>query len=320
MKHRRGFIRALSNFSKPVEEWGVSSVPVLSTSVTPRRERPPAIRSRRDSNSSRSTTSSPRRPNSVDIFESPSRVLPIRPLSIATVSTFGGWIQERVKDEDEAKDAFTAQDAGTLTLKPSTNTYDQHAQPFASVQCDHTVPKSPSASPAENFRRVRGRDTGVHPLRMHPPSPSPSLSARSIGSQNQNTSSLSHNLRKIPLPSTPSFDDAASKASRDTISTRRSRRTLPGLNIEAANSDVKVHEGELERNDRKQAGVFEGDTGLTYKHSSFPRDDGYVEAMRLWYEEKENEASDNRQHEHKAVKKAGSAGCALASVNANQRL
>ena len=230
-------------------------------------------------------------------------------------------MQERVDEEDnKAEDDFTSQNAGALTLKRSMNTYCQHAQPVAPVRHDHTVSKSPSVSLAEGFRRVRGRDTGIHPLRMHPPSLSTSLSARSIGPQSQDTSSLSQSLSKIPLPSTPSFDDAASKASRDTISTRRSRLTLPELNIKVANSDVKAQEEELEHKERRQAGVIQDGAGRTDKHSSFPQDVGYVEAMRLWYEEKENEASDKSQRERKATRRAGSAGCALASVNANQRL
>jgi hypothetical protein len=244
-------------------------------------------------------------------------------LSIATVSTFGGWMEERVDEEDDkAEDAFTSQNGSTLTLKPSINTYGQHARPVAPIQHEHTVPKSPSVSPDESFRRVRGRDTGIHPLRMHPPSPSPlpSLSARPIALQSQDTSSLSQSPSKTPLSSTPSFDDTALKASRDTISTRRIRRTLPELNIKVANSDVKAYEQGLGYHDRKQIEVIQSGADPTAKHSLLPRDVGYVETVRLWYEEKESEASDNRQRERKAMRGAGSAGFALASVNANQRL
>jgi hypothetical protein len=124
----------------------------------------------------------------------------------------------------------------------------------------------------------------------------------------------------MPLPSTPSFDDAASRASRETISSRRSRRTLPGLNIEAANSDAKPHVEELQNMDNEQAQVAQSNVVHTDKHSPFPRDVGYVEAMRLWYEEKENEASKTRHCERKAARRARTDGCALASVNANQRL
>jgi hypothetical protein len=315
-KHRSGFIRALSSFSKPVEEWGVSSVPVLSTSVTPRRERPSTTLSRRGSNSSRSTTSSPRRPGSVDAFESPSRVPAIRPLSIATISSFGDWMRERVIEHDGTEDAFTSQTVGTVTLKPPRGTYSQHGQPVAPVGNKYTIPKSPSASLAGSFRH--GLDASTHPLRMHPPSPS--LSARSIGPQSQSSSSLSQSPGKISLPSTPSFEDAASIASRETISTRRSRRTLAELNVKLANSDVKSREEELRHDDRRQAGVAQTDADPIGRHSSVPRDTGYVEAMRLWYEEKENKASDTRQRERTAARGAGTASSALASVNANHRL
>ena len=227
-------------------------------------------------------------------------------------------MQERVDEEDEADNPFISQDASNAALKPSNNAYSQHAQPAAPVLHKYKVPKSPSASLTGSY--CLGRHTSIHPLRMHPPSPSLSLSARSIASQSQDTSSLSQSPRKILLPSTPSFDDAASKASRETISTRHSRRMLPELNIKVANSDIKAHEEDLGHNDRKQTGVAQGDAGPTDKHSSLPRDVGYVEAMRLWYEEKENDASENRHRNCKATRRAGSAGCALASVNANHRL
>ncbi|KAF3032377.1 hypothetical protein E8E12_002233 [Didymella heteroderae] len=321
-KHRNGFIRALSNISKPVGEWGVSDIPVLSTSVTPRRERASANRSRRDSTSSRSTTSLPRRPDSVDVFVSPSRVSPIRRLSIATVSTFGGWMSEgwmseRV-DEDKAEDDLNSQNTGTSTGEPSEITSRQRARTASPVRHKFTIPQSPSVSLTDSFRR--GPDASIHPLRMHPPSPSPSLSARANASQALSMPSLSRSPSKIPLSLTPNFDDSASKTSQETISTRRSRRTLSELNIEAANSNFKPHDEELDNNDEEQNRVEQANALLPYKHGSSSRDVGYVEAMRLWYEEKENEASDTRQRERKAARRAGTAGCALASVDANQRL
>lgn len=197
-------------------------------------------------------------------------------------------------------------------------TSHRHIHPVTPVRLKYAIPDSPSASVAGRYRR--GLDTSIHPLRMHPPSPSPSLSCQTRTAQGRNTPPLPRSPSKIPLPSTPSFDDAASKVSRDTISTRRNRRVLPELNIAATNHDVKPHDEELERKDKEQTGVLPTNMMSVDKHSSFSRDVGYVEAMRLWYEEKEHEALKTRTRERKAARTAGTAGCALASMNANQRL
>lgn len=157
---------------------------------------------------------------------------------------------------------------------------------------------------------------------MHPPSPplSPSVQATAENGRDNPIIPLSPGLSKILLPSAQSSDDAASKASQDTISTRRSHRTLPGLNIEAANNCVSSQEEGQERRGEQQA-VFVSDKGASVDKRLPPLHDvGYVEAMRLWYEEKENEAQEAGIGENKASRRAGRFGRALASVNANQRL
>ncbi|KAF1925054.1 uncharacterized protein M421DRAFT_401026 [Didymella exigua CBS 183.55] len=319
-KHRNGIIRALSSFSKPVEEWGVSNVPVLSTSVTPRRERTSATQSRRNSDSSRTTAPSPYRLDRADIFNSPSRVPPISPLSIATVSTFGGWISERVNEDDAVDDIFSSHNDVNSARRPSGNTSSHHIQSVTPSRHEYTIPKPPSVSLTGSLRR--GLDTGIHPLRMNPPSPSPSLSVEATNTQDRQTSTitLSPSPSKILLPSTLSFDDTASKVSRETISTRRSRRTLLEVNIEAANNDIRPHDEEFEQKKEEPVGIGAGKLVSVDKHCSFPRDVGYVEAMRLWYEDKENEALETCHRHRKDARRAGTASCALTSMNANQRL
>lgn len=220
-------------------------------------------------------------------------------------------MQERINEGN----SIALQNSGTLTQRLWGSTYNQHTQPITPSR-QQTMIESAPFSPAESCSPVR--DINIHPLRMHPPSPSPSLAGRYRARQNQNTPQLT-SLGKIPLPSTPSFDDTDSKASRETISTRHSRRTLPELNIKVANSNIRLDDEKLNRKDGKQAGVTKIDASPADKYP-FPQDVGYVEAMRLWYEEKENEASGMRQRERKAARGAGRAECALASINANQRL
>lgn len=230
-------------------------------------------------------------------------------------------MQERVEDEDEAEDGSTSKSAALMTREHSEDTQNQHSQPATPIQHKDTVPnywKSPSADRSESS--LCGHGSSIYPLRMHPPSPPPSFSAPSITPEDQRTSLTPQSPRKLPQPSPPLFDDAASKASRGTISTRRSRRTLPALNIDTANSAISPHDEDVQHKDDRQAGAIEADALPTGRHASFPRDVGYVAAMRLWYEEKENDASETRQRERKAARRVGTAGCALASVGANQRL
>lgn len=230
-------------------------------------------------------------------------------------------MSERVTEDNKAEDTTTSADTETPTWsmsKLSVLTSHHHTHPVTPVRLKYAIPDSLSASVAGRCRG--GLDTDIHPLRMHPPSPSPSLSGQASTAEGRNTPPLPRSPSKIPLQSTPSFDHTASKVSRDTISTRRSRRALLELNIDATNNDVKPHDEELERKDKEQTGVLPTIMMSADKHSSFPRDVGYVEAMRIWYEEKEHEALKTRTRERKAARTAGTADCALASMNANQRL
>lgn len=230
-------------------------------------------------------------------------------------------MQERVDGEDEAENGFTSHSTTLVTLERSEDTHSQHSQPVTPIPHKYLIPDHWNSPPANRCGYFcRGHGTNIHPLGMHPPSLSPSFSAQSISLENQKISLLTQRRSKLSHLSTPLFDETAFKACRETISTRRSRRTLPELNIDAANGP---RDKVAQDTKNKQIGGIQSDAVPAGKHSPCPQDGAFVEAMRLWYQEKENEAVEDRQRERKFARragKAGTAGCAVASVGANQRL
>ncbi|KAF2629195.1 hypothetical protein BU25DRAFT_420087 [Macroventuria anomochaeta] len=319
-KHRSGILTrahaALSSLSKPVDNWGVSDVPILSSQITPRRSR-----SRQYSDSNKSVTMSPLKPTRSRAPGNRSRVLSMRPLSIASVSTFGAWMLDQICADDEADSDHNEYDTETETQSisklsvPASYSEAQHETP---VQHKYVYPDYPSVN--LNGSLFRDLGTGTHPLRMHPPSSSPSLRDQATAMRKQDAPRLSQTSSCLYVPTTPLLDDGASKASQDTISTRRSRPTLTELDINVANNNVQTNDEKpinerQEINDDMQKILVSAPEDV-----SVPCDVGYVEAMRLWYEEKENAALEDQARGRRNARKIGIGGCAMSSASACQRL
>ena len=294
MKQRSGiFFRAqaaLSSLSKPAESWGVSDVPVLSLQVAPRRSRASHLQTRWKSASPPKSTCS-------HLAGTQSRVSPIRPLSIATVSTFGAWMMSDHNGQlDDAEDQQVVIEPRSSRIQHTTSALEPR---------EH---KHLSSSALPNLR------TTVHPLRMHPPSPIISLTGRATSIQ-QDERAQSRSPSLLQAPPTPVHDDAASKTSYGIISTRRSRPALAELNTNVTKSSFQLtseHQEMVDCTNTSMASVAE--------QVPAPRDVGFVKAMRLWYEEKENEAHENQTCRQRKVKGVKTANCAMSGASAVQRL
>ncbi|KZM26931.1 uncharacterized protein EKO05_0002714 [Ascochyta rabiei] len=278
---------ALSSLSKPVDSWGVSDVPVLSPRhIVPRRSQPSPSRSVRDLDS-RKIEDGPSK--FILAADASSRVGPIRPLSISSVSTFGAWMPDRVYATDDTAHKYTnMRPIEIVSRRKPGPTPDRQAMgaPVGQNQYPHSVTEA-SLYSNPNVHSSSDPDSHLHPLRMHPSTLSSLYSSPAKAVHNQDVlthaqTSSAPQSSGITLPE----DKAASKSSYDDSSGQLQRPVFTRVDVNTANRCAKSDGFELNatastRNKGKQI------VAAFPKDISVPRDVGYVEALRRWYEEKE---------------------------------
>ncbi|KAF1348429.1 hypothetical protein EJ07DRAFT_160064 [Lizonia empirigonia] len=220
---------ALSNLSRPVETWGMSDVPLLSpTQIVPRRTQPSARPALQSGDGEQAYNGSPRKLTHKRGTVATSRIKSLRPLSIASVSTFGAGMPDYCcADTNDAPDGnsmagengkatadhngnSTAGDTGSSSQSPNDLPVQEptpKTQPSAAVQHPHLCP--PLEAPDYVQRRVGFRSNPrarLDPLRMHPPSPVASPVASPAPSPAPSPvfspgTSPAHSLASSPIPS-----------------------------------------------------------------------------------------------------------------------
>ncbi|KAF9690592.1 hypothetical protein EKO04_011543 [Ascochyta lentis] len=279
---------ALSSLSKPVDSWGVSGVPVLSPRhIVPRRDRPG-----RDSDSSNGDDISPCRPTHRRAAGAVLQVNPIRPLSVSSVSTFGAWMPDQLYATDDVMHGnitvqitdTNSQSARIMPL-PTPNMQTQRAtaghQQYASLVVEPSRPRSPK----EPFGRNPA--TQMHSLRMHSPISVSPFPAPATAVRNQDTSTHAQTSTTLRSPQiTPPENKTVPRSSRKEISARLRRPVFAKLDVNTARGRAGIYGDGV--NAKLLATNENTHTALAISNEvPVPRDVGYVEALRLWYEEKE---------------------------------